>query len=242
MKLDILAIGAHPDDIELCCSGTIARAAEEGRATGILDLTRGELGTRGSRATRAKEARAAAAILGVRARENLGLRDGNIEVNRTNRLKLVQAIRHYRPEILLIPYSRERHPDHVHAHQLCREAAFYAGLRRLLTKRGGRAQEPWRPRSVFQFMQWHEFTPSFLVDISSVYDKRMKSILAYGSQFYNPRSKDPETFLSQKPFLDFVESRARHYGGRIGVAFAEPFYSEEMLGLHSLFDLQMMKG
>ncbi len=242
MKLDLLAIGAHPDDIELCCSGTIAKAVDDGYAAGILDLTEGELGTRGTRHTRAKEAKQAAKILGVHTRLNLGLRDGDIRVDRPSMLKLIQKLRAFRPDILLIPYRLERHPDHVHAHHLCREAAFYSGLRKIVTRQNGKLQDAWRPRSVFQYMQWIEFAPSCLVDVSKVYDRRMKSILSYATQFYNPDSKEPQTFLSQKAFLEFVEARARSFGGKIGVKYAEPFYTDESVGIRSLFDLQMARS
>ncbi len=242
MKLDILAIGAHPDDIELCCSGTLAAAVDGGASVGILDLTEGELGTRGTTKTRTAEAKKAASILGVHTRINLRLRDGDIRVDRASMLKVVQVLRKYRPEIILIPYRLERHPDHMHAHQLCKEASFYSGLRKIITRDSGKPQEAWRPRSVFQYMQWYEFSPSFLVDISKVYERRMKAILSFSSQFYNPSSKEPNTFLSEKAFLEFIEARARLYGGRIGVEYAEPFYTDEYVGVRSLFDLQMSRG
>jgi len=225
VELDILAIGAHPDDVELCCSGTLAKAVTQGYRVGILDLTEGELGTRGSRSLRRKEAKKAADVLGVSIRENLRLQDGNIPVDKESTKKLIQVLRAYRPKILFIPYSLERHPDHVNAHHLCRETWFYSGLGKILTRRRGKRQEPWRPHACYQFMQWHEFTPSFVVDISDVYHKRTQSILAYSSQFYNPQSREPQTMLSQKSFLDFVEARARHFGGRIGVHYGEPFFS-----------------
>ena len=242
MELDILAIGAHPDDVELCCSGTIAKAAEDGYKVGILDLTEGEFGTRGSKEIRAREARKAAIILGARVRENLHLPDTGIEINRKTVLKVIEVLRRYKPKILLIPFSRERHPDHEHAHRLCREAGFYSGLRRITTKFKGKTQAPWRPSAVLQFMQWYEFTPSLVVDITAVYRKREKAIMAFSSQFYNPTSKEPQTMLSQKSFLEFVEARARLFGGKIGVQYGEPFYSDEQIGVKNLFDLQMAKG
>jgi bacillithiol biosynthesis deacetylase BshB1 len=242
MELDILAIGAHPDDVELCCGGTLAKAVTAGYRVGILDLTEGELGTRGSRSLRLKEARNAAQYLGVRMRENLRLPDGNIRVDKESTRKLMQVIRACRPKILLIPYSQERHPDHVNAHHLCRETWFYSGLSKIATRRNGKLQEPWRPHACYQFMQWFEFPPSFVVDISDLYDKRMKAILAYSSQFYNPRSREPQTMLSQKSFLEFVEARARQFGGRIGVRYGEPFFTPEVVGIRNLFDLQIVKG
>jgi bacillithiol biosynthesis deacetylase BshB1 len=242
MELDILTIGAHPDDIELGCSGTVAKAAASGYKVGLLDLTEGELGTRGSKIIRAREARRAALILGARLRENLRLPDGGIQITRKTILKLIQVYRRYRPKILIIPYAHERHPDHEHAHRLCREAWFYSGLRKIGTRFCGKAQEPWRPHAVFQFMQWYEFAPSFVVDISDVYKKREKAILAFSSQFYNPASKEPQTMLSRKSFLEFVEARAKLFGGKIGVRYGEPFYSNDLIGVSDLFDLRMVKG
>jgi len=242
VEIDILAIGAHPDDIELCCGGTLAKAVAQGSAVGILDLTEGELGTRGSRSIRRQEARRAAECLGVHFRENLRLADGDIRVDRESKLKLIQVLRRVRPKYLLIPYHRERHPDHVHAHHLCVEAWFYSGLTKLGTKLKGKAQEPWRPHAYFQFMQWHEFQPSFIVDISSVYNRRRDAILAFSSQFYNPKSKEPKTMLSEKSFLEFVEARARQFGGRIGVQYGEPFFTSELVGIRNLFDLQIVRG
>lgn len=242
MELDLLAIGAHPDDVELTCAGTIAKCVKMGYSVGIIDLTRGELGTRGTSVLRLKEAKEAASILGVHIRENLQIPDGNIEVSRKNILKLVTVIRKYRPKILLIPYWEERHPDHVHAHSLSREALFYAGLRKIETKLNGKLQQAWRPHNYFHFMQWYEFIPSFIVDISDVFDLRMKSIQAHRSQFYNPESKEPQTLLSQKAFFDFVETRCKAYGHKIGVEYGEPFFSTDPIGIHDIFSLKMFHG
>jgi N-acetylglucosamine malate deacetylase 1 len=241
MKLDILAVGAHPDDIELCCSGTLAQAVRHGQHVGIIDLTEGELGTRGSREIRTKEAAAASKILGG-VRENLRLPDGNIEVHQKNILKLVSVYRKYRPECLLIPHFEERHPDHVHAHYLAKEAWFYSGLRKIKTKVHGKEQEPWRPAAMFHYMQWYEFVPSFVVDITDVYETRLASIKAHRSQFHDPNSKDPQTILSQQTFLDFLEARTRNYGMKIGVTFGEPFYSVEPVGVKNLLDLKLFRG
>jgi bacillithiol biosynthesis deacetylase BshB1 len=242
MELDVLAIGAHPDDVELTCSGTVAKCVKLGYKVGILDLTGGELGTRGSKAVRAREAVEAAEILGVHVRENLGLPDANIEVNAKNRLKLIQVYRKYRPQILLIPHSHDRHPDHVHAHHLCREAWFYSGLTRIETKLGGKKQNPWRPRKYFHYIGRHMLTPTFIVDISDVFDIRMKAIRAYASQFYNPFSEEPETVLSRKMFLDVVETRAKYYGHQIGVSHGEPFYSVQPIGVTDIFKVKVFPG
>ena len=241
MELDLLAIGAHPDDVELCCGGTLARAAKAGYKVGIIDLTEGELGTRGTRAIRAREAREAAKILGC-VRENAGLPDGNIEISIPNRLQLIRLYRKYRPKILLIPHFAERHPDHVRAHHLSREAWFYAGLRKIESEENGVKQKPWRPRNYFHFMQWQEFEPSFAVDISDVYELRLKAIKAHKSQLHDPGSKNPQTILSQKEFLEMLEARARYYGYRIGTRYAEPFYSVELIGIGDVFGLQLFKG
>jgi bacillithiol biosynthesis deacetylase BshB1 len=241
MKVDILALGAHPDDVELTCGGTLIKFARMGYKVGIVDLTEGELGTRGTRQIRAKEAAAAAKVIGA-SRENLHLPDGNIEVNQRNIMKVIQIYRKYRPKYIFIPHFSERHPDHVHAHHLLREAWFYAGLRKIHTKLGGKAQEPWRPENYFHFMQWFEFAPSFIVDITDVHDQRMKAIKAYASQFYDPNSKDPQTVLSRESFLDFLETRAKEYGTKIGVTYGEPFYTVETIGVNNIFDLRFFHG
>ena len=241
MKLDILAFGSHPDDIELTCAGTLWKAVREGKKVGIIDMTQGELGTRGNNRIRAKEAAAAAKILGC-VRENLNISDGNIELTMKNRIKVIQVIRKYRPRYLLIPHFSERHPDHVNTHHLCREAWFYAGLKKIGTKIDGTMQEPWRPENYFNYMQWQEFQPTFIIDITDAFDRRLQAILAHKSQFYDPKSKDPQTLLSQKSFLDFVETRAKFYGYQIGVKYGEPFYSVEPIGLTTLSGLQMFKG
>lgn len=242
MQLDILAIGAHPDDVELTCSGTLAKCVRQGYKVGIVDLTAGELGTRGTKTIRQNEAREAARILGVHTRENLGMPDGNIEQNRKNLLRIIQLYRKFKPKILLIPHWHERHPDHVHTHYLCREAWFYSGLRKIETKLNGKKQEPWRPHYYFHFMQKYHFIPSFIVDISDVFDVRMNAIKAHKSQFYNPNSSEPETILSRREFLDWIETRAKFYGEMIGVRFAEPFYSVNPIGTDDIFSLKLFKG
>ncbi len=242
MQLDVLAIGAHPDDVELTCSGTVTKCVKLGYKVGILDLTEGELGTRGSRAIRVKEADEAAKILGVHVRDNLKIPDGDIEVNQKNLAKVIQIYRKYRPKVILIPHWHERHPDHVHSHYLSREAWFYSGLTKMETKFEGKKQLPWRPQNYFHYMQRYQFTPSFIVDVSDVYDIRAEAIRAHKSQFYNPESKDPETLLSQKSFLDVVETRAKFYGHQIGAKYGEPFYSVAHIGVSDIFGLKFFKG
>jgi len=237
MTLDVLSIGAHPDDVELTCSGTLIKLKKQGKKIGILDLTRGELGTRGTPETRESEAKAAGEIIGVDFRENLGLPDGSIEITPATKAAVIEVIRHVRPEILLFPHWLERHPDHEHAHRLCREAWFSSGLEKLETARGGKKQEPFRPRAFYHYMQTFEFEPSFVVDISEQFEQRMESVKAFKSQFYDPSSKERETFLSTPDFLDFLRARYEYYGDRIGRKYGEPFYSVNMVGISDLFSL-----
>jgi len=237
MKLDVLAIAAHPDDIELACAATVAKLIQQKYKVGILDFTEGELGTRGSRAIRKKEAEQASRILGLHARINLKLPDGNIEVSRSNITKVICIIRHFQPEILFIPHWQERHPDHIHTHQIAKEAWFYAGLEKIPTTYRGKKQEPYRPKKFFHYMQKYEFQPSFIVDVSNVYEKKKEALHAYRSQFYNPNSKERETLLSSKFFLESIYARDRHFGSLINVEYGEPFYSLEPLGIASPFSL-----
>jgi N-acetylglucosamine malate deacetylase 1 len=242
MKTDVLAIGAHPDDLELACGGTIAKLVQQGYKVALADATRGEMGTRGTKEIRFEEAEEAAHILGAVTRRNLQIPDGNVEVNKANVRKMITLIRELRPTILIIPHGVERHPDHAHTHQLCKEAWFYAGLRKLATSSGGKQQQPHRPHHYFEFMQWHEFNPAFVVDISETYDIKMKSIRAHASQFFNPESKEPETRLSSPSFLDTIETRCKYYGQKIGVAYAEPFLTQFTMGVNDMFDLIIHKG
>ncbi|MCK9410616.1 MAG: bacillithiol biosynthesis deacetylase BshB1 [Bacteriovoracaceae bacterium] len=239
MKLDVLAIGAHPDDIELSCSATVVKLINQGKSVGILDLTDGELGTRGSRSIRLKEATEASSILGVTNRIRLGLHDGNIEVTQVNIKKVIQVIRHHQPTVLLFPHWLERHPDHEHAHRLCREAWFYSGLEKIPTTYRGKRQPPFRPKKYFHFMQKYEFHPTFIVDVSDVYAIKQRSLEAFSSQFYNPNSKERETILSSKLFLESIYARDRHFGSLMNVEYGEPYYSVEPLGFNTFFDIMM---
>ncbi len=242
MHADVLVIGAHPDDIELSCAGTVAKLVRQGRSVAMAELTEGELGTRGNRSIRRREAAAAARILGVSTRRNLHIPDGRIELNRKNLLKVITLIRELRPSLLIIPHSHERHPDHEHTHILCKEAWFYAGLRKLVTRLHGVAQKPFRPDNYFTFMQKFEFQPSFIVDVTDEFDIRMAAIRAHASQFHNPESKDPETLLSRPEFLDHIRIRAEYFGQSIGVRYGEPFHSPVPLGVKSPFDLVLSRG
>lgn len=242
MTVDILAIGSHPDDLELSCGGTLAKMVKQGHTVALADVTQGELGTRGTKEIRADEAEAAATILGAVTRKNLGIADGNIQVNQENLNKIISLIRELKPKLLLIPHSIERHPDHVHTHHLCKEAWFYAGLQKIETTHSGSSQQHFRPQNYFEYMQWYEFRPSFVIDISDTYELKMEAVKAHSSQFHNPKSKEPETILSRPEFMNLVEARARYYGETIGVRYGEPFYSWKPLGINDFFHLLYHKG
>ena len=238
MKLDILAFGAHPDDVELGCSGTIAKEISLGKKVGIIDLTRGELGTRGSVEIRNSELAKASQILGVSIRENLDMRDGFFINNEAHQMKVIQMIRKYRPEIVLCNAIDDRHIDHPKGSKLVSEACFLSGLRQIKTEINGEAQEAWRPKVVYHYLQWKNLEPDFVVDITEFIDIKMESILAYSSQFYNPNTTEPESPISSKNFLDSVKYRAQDLGRIIGVEYAEGFTVERYLAVNSLSDLK----
>lgn len=233
MKLDILAFGVHPDDVELGCSGTLLAALAEGKKVGIIDLTRGELGTRGTIETRKEEATKAATILGVQVRENLGMADGFFQNDETNQRKVIAAIRKYRPDIILANAFEDRHPDHGRSAKLVADAAFLSGLRKIETMDDGQLQDIWKPSYVFHYIQDRFIQPSFVVDISAYMDQKMESVLAYSTQFFNPDLNEPQTYISSSQFLETVKARALMMGKRIGVAFAEGFYTEKTVGVNS---------
>jgi len=237
MKLDILAFGAHPDDVELGCSGTLAKEISLGKKVGIIDLTRGELGTRGSAEIRDTEAAKAAKILGVHVRENLEMRDGFFINDETHQLQIIKMIRKYRPEIVLCNAIDDRHIDHAKGSQLVSDACFLSGLRRIETHLNNENQDSWRPKLVYHYMQWKNISPDFVVDISEFIDIKMKSILAYDSQFYNPNTKEPETPIATKNFLDSVKYRAQDLGRIIGTDYAEGFTVERCLAVNTLSNL-----
>ncbi len=237
MKLDVLAFGAHPDDVELSCGGTIRKLVKQGRAVGLCDLTEGELGTRGTPEIRRREAAEASKILGTVLRVNLGIPDGGIAIDMENRLKVIEVIRKHRPEILLFPHAFERHPDHEHTHRLCKEAWFYSGLEKIETRLEGKKQEPFRPARYFTFMQTFEFTPSFIVDISDEYEDRIMAIKAFRSQFHNPGNAERETFLSNPAFLEMLRTRCEYFGDRIGKKYGEGFGAVDPVQVSDLFSL-----
>jgi bacillithiol biosynthesis deacetylase BshB1 len=229
MNLDAVFFGAHPDDAELSCGGTIIKLVESGKKAGIIDLTRGELGTRGTDKIRTRETKNACKILGVKIRDNLGFKDTNIENTFLNRLKIIKSIRKYRPKIIFLPYPSDRHPDHIHTSITVKESAFYAGLAKLKTRYNGKTQTHHRPEKMIYYMQTYTFEPSFIVDITEQFEKKMKAVKCYYSQFYNKNIKGPSTFISDKKFIEYIEARAAFYGFQIGVKYGEPFYMEEKL-------------
>ena len=238
MKLDILAFGAHPDDVELGCSGTIAKEVSLGKKVGIIDLTRGELGTRGSVEIRNSESAKASEILGVSVRENLDMRDGFFINDEAHQLKIIQMLRKYRPEIVLCNAITDRHIDHGKGSKLVSDACFLSGLVKIETELNGEKQQAWRPKVVYHYIQWQNIEPDFVVDISGFLDKKMESVLAYGSQFYDPNSKEPVTPITSKTFLDSVKYRAEDLGRLVGVEYAEGFTTERYLAVNSLGDLK----
>ncbi|WP_299534443.1 bacillithiol biosynthesis deacetylase BshB1 [Ulvibacterium sp.] len=239
MKLDILVFGAHPDDAELGAGATIAKEIANGKKVGIIDLTRGELGTRGSAEIRDREAAKAAEILGVAIRENMEFADGFFVNDKAHQLAIIRMIRKYQPEIVLCNAIDDRHIDHAKGSKLVSDACFLSGLIKINTKAEGDDiwQAPWRPKQVYHFIQWKNLKPDFAVDVSGFIEKKNEAILAYGSQFHDPKSKDPETPISSKNFLDSVNYRARDLGRLIGVEHAEGFTVERPLAVRDLHAL-----
>jgi bacillithiol biosynthesis deacetylase BshB1 len=237
MKLDILAFGAHPDDVELGCSGTIAKEISLGKKVGIIDLTRGELGTRGSVEIRNNESEAAAKILGISIRENLDMRDGFFLNDESHQMRIIEIIRKYKPEIVLCNAIDDRHIDHAKGSKLVSDACFLSGLVKIETSIDGIQQAAWRPKLVYHYIQWKNIEPDFVVDITGFIDKKEASILAYGSQFYNPNSEEPLTPIATKNFLESIHNRSRELGRLIGTEYAEGFTVERYLAVNSLGDL-----
>lgn len=237
MKLDILAFGAHPDDVELGAGGTLAKAIKEGKTVGIVDLTRGELGTRGTEHTRKEEAKAAGEILGVSVRENLGFADGFFRNDKEHQLEVIKMIRKYQPEIVLCNAIDDRHIDHGKGSKLVSDASFLSGLLKIETESDGTQQERWRPKQVYHYIQWKNIEPDFVVDVTGFMDVKLKSVFAYKTQFYNKDSKQPETPITSKNFTDSIEYRAQDLGRLINVEYAEGFTTERYVAVKSLSDL-----
>lgn len=237
IKLDILAVGVHPDDVELGCSGTLLSHVQQGKICGILDLTQGELGSRGSSELRALEASASAKVLGVACREQLGLKDGFFENNYESQLKVIQIIRKYRPEIVLANAIHDRHPDHGRAAKLVADACFYSGLAKIETSLNGEAQHAWRPKVVYHYIQDYTLKPDFVVDVSDFKEKKCEAILCFSSQFFNPQSNEPQTPISSPEFLESVFGKMSVFGRAIGVPYAEGFTVNRFVGVNNLFNL-----
>jgi bacillithiol biosynthesis deacetylase BshB1 len=237
MKLDILAFGAHPDDIELGAAGTLIAHVHQGKSIGLIDLTYGELGSRGNKEIRLQEATRAKEIIGAVTRMNLGMADGFFQNDEKHQKELIRIIRHFKPDIVICNAPSDRHPDHGRASQLVSDACFYAGLTKISTQWVGKHQEAWRPKAIYYYIQYYDLKPDILVDVSSYMDLKMESIKAHQSQFYNPLSKEPETLISKPEFLENVINRAAYYGQYIGVRYAEGFITQRIPGVKNLFDL-----
>lgn len=233
MKTDILAFGVHPDDVELGCSGTLITAAAQGKKVAVIDLTRGELGTRGTAETRHVEAAKAAEVMGIHARENLAMADGFFQKDEANTRKVIVAIRKYQPEIVLCTAPEDRHPDHGRSSELVADAAFLSGLRKIKTEYEGKEQEHWRPSYVFHYIQDRYLKPDFLFDISDAYEQKIKAVLCYTTQFNTTDTSEPETYISNPDFLDVIKARALMFGKRIGVKYAEGYLTTKMIGVKS---------
>jgi bacillithiol biosynthesis deacetylase BshB1 len=235
MKLDLLAIGAHPDDVELGCSGTLINEVRKGKKVGVADLTQGELGTRGTAETRHAEAADAAKIMGIHVRENLRMRDGFFKNDEEHQMQVIRILRKYKPEIVIANILEDRHPDHGRGGWLVYDACFFSGLRQIKTlDDDGNEQEKWRPKMLLHYIQDRFYEPDIITDISDVWEQRMESIRAYKTQFYDPNSKEPQSYLSNPEFIDALVARARLLGKRIGVKYGEGFLSKKSIGIKSL--------
>lgn len=237
MKLDILVLAAHPDDAELTCAGTIAKHVAMGKKVGIIDFTQGEMGTRGTPELRLDEARESAGILGLQVRDNLGLADAFFLNDREHQMALIKKIRQYRPDIVLANAIHDRHPDHGRGAKLAVDACFMAGLRKIETELDGSPQEAWRPKQLFHFIQTQYIKPDFVVDVSDFWEKKIASIRAFKSQFFNPGSNEPVTYISSENFMNFIDARGREFGQSVGVDYGEGFTLDKQLGVKSLYDL-----
>lgn len=237
MKIDILAIGVHPDDVELGCSGTLSKHIDMGKKAGILDLTRGELGTRGNAEIRTKEAMHAAEILGVSFRTQLNFKDGFFLNNAEHQMEIIQQLRKHKPDIVLCNAIDDRHPDHGRASKLVKDACFYSGLKKIESELDGVKQDAWRPRAVYHYIQDHYIHPDFVIDITDHLKKKHEAIMAFSSQFYDPNSSEPITPISSKDFLESLDSKMSIWGRAMGVSYAEGFTVSRYPGVNSLFDL-----
>ncbi|MES2776012.1 MAG: bacillithiol biosynthesis deacetylase BshB1 [Bacteroidota bacterium] len=234
MKIDVLAFGAHPDDVELGCSGVLMMEKLKGKKTGVIDLTMGELGTRGTPETRRIESIAATAVMQLDIRDNLELHDGFFQNDKASQVEVIWAIRKYQPDVILCNAPSDRHPDHGRGSRLVEEAAFLAGLRKILTTDDGISQAPWKPKYVLHYLQDRYLAPNFVYDISDVMERKIEAIKAYGTQFNSLDDAEPQTYISKPDFLDSIIYRAKMLGKMIGVPYAEGFTSEKMIGINNL--------
>jgi len=239
MKLDILVLAAHPDDAELSCGGTIASHTSAGKKVGIIDFTRGEMGTRGTPETREEEAQASSRILNVSVRENMGFADGFFKNDEDHQLKLITKIRQYQPDIVIANAVRDRHPDHGRGAELCRDACFKSGLRMIKTTWNGETQSDWRPKQVWHMIQSVYIKPDLVVDVSEHWNTKMDAVRCFKSQFDASEGDDPGTFLTTPIFMKFIEARAQEFGHAIGVAYGEGYTNDKQLGVSSLFDMKL---
>ena len=233
MKLDILAFGVHPDDVELSCGGTLIVEIRNGKKVGVIDLTKGELGTRGTADTRKEEAAIAAKILGVHLRENLGMRDGFFKNDEEHQMQVIRKLRQYQPDIVICNAINDRHPDHGRSSKLISDSCFLAGLMKIETEFDGEKQLAWRPKHVFHYIQDRYYEPDFLFDISDVFEQKLESIKAYSTQFYNPELDEPQTYISTPAYFETIISRHKMFGKRIGVDYAEGYITEKRIGIKS---------
>ena len=240
MKLDILVLAAHPDDAELACSGTILSHIAQGYKVGIVDLTRGELGTRGSAEIRDQEAASSAKVMGLSARENLAFEDGFFQNDRHHQMEVVKVIRKYQPDVVLCNAQSDRHPDHGKGGELAKTACFLSGLPKIITTLEGETQTAWRPKNLYQYIQSNYIQPDFVVDCSDFWDKKLEAMLSFSSQFHTGETtsdEGPQTFISTPGFVDFINARGREFGQHIGVKYAEGFTAVKLIGVKNIFDL-----
>jgi len=238
MKLDILVLAAHPDDAELGCGGTIAKQVALGRKVGVVDLTRGEMGTRGTIDTRAQEAKESASILGLSVRANLGFKDGFFVNDEAHQLAVIRLIRKFQPDIVLANAIYDRHPDHGKGSELAFSACFYSGLAKIETKDEGKVQSAWRPKHLYHFIQSQLIQPDFVVDVSDFWETKMNAVRAFKTQFYDPSSDEPETFISNPGFMKLLESRGQEFGYSIGAKYGEGFTVRKVIGVDDIFSLR----
>lgn len=237
MKLDIIAIAAHPDDAELSVAGTLIKEKQAGKKIGIIDLTRGELGSRGTAETRAEESASASKIMNLDVRVNLGMADGFFEYNKENQIKIIEQLRKYQPDVVLINAVSDRHPDHGKGSQLAKDACYLSGLSKIHTEVDGSVQDKWRPKSVHHYIQDYYMKPDFVIDISDQVEQKLEAIMAYKTQFFNPKSNEPKTPISGEDFIDFLKGRWADYGRYIGAAYGEGYVTSRPIGINSLTEL-----